>query len=330
MKYVPLGRTGILVSELTLGTATFGGAPPLGGVTVEQARGLVNLALDAGVNALDTANNYGAGEAESILGTVLEGRRDEIILTTKVGLNSGPGPNDRGLSRKHIISQCETSLRRLKTDYIDVYLMHSWDFLTDLDESLGAMTSLVESGKVRSIGCSNFSASQLTETSLTLGSLLACQQIYYSLVHREAEVELMPVAERRGVANTIWSPLAQGLLSGKYRRDAPWPSDGRQNSEWNQPPVDDWEHVFDIIEVVVAVSEEISATPSEVALAFVLQRSDVSTVLLGAKNLEQLRANLTVVDLTLPADAVHRLEEVSVAPLPYPHWHQQMHSVRLP
>ncbi|MGO1673118.1 MAG: aldo/keto reductase [Canibacter sp.] len=328
MKYQLLGHSGIMISELTLGSATFGGTPPVGGVTLEQTRDLVHLALDAGVNSFDTANNYGGGDGETFLGETLRGVRDRVVVTSKVGQKVGDGINERGLSRKHIVEQCNASLKRLKTDYIDLYMFHGPDEHTALDESLGAMEELVRAGKVRTIGCSNFTASQLTELALNAGSLMSCHQLYFSMLNREAEHELLPEATKRGISNVIWSPLAQGILTGKYRRNEPWPESGRHNDGWNEPPIADWEPVFDLVEALVEVAEGVGAAPATVALAWTLQQPGVTSILMGAKRPDQLRRNLEVANFKLPADALETLNRVSAPSLPYPHWHQHSQADR--
>lgn len=328
MKYRMLGKSGIMVSEVTLGTVTFGGKGPVGGVDLANTKHLIDLAIEAGVNSFDTADNYSEGESEQYLGEALKGRREKFIITTKCGQRAGDGVNDRGLSRRHVIEQCENSLKSLQTDYIDVFMFHGWDELTSLDESLGAIDTLVQQGKIRSFGCSNFSASQLTETALAAGTMLSSHQIYYSMLGREAEFELFKVGERFGISNTIWSPLAQGLLTGKYRRGQEWPAGTRQNGDWNEPPIDDWEKVFDLVEVLVQAADGLGATPAEVALAWVIGRPEVTSVMLGAKNENQLNRNLAAVRLTLPDDALATLDQASRPVMPYPYWHQATQATR--
>ena len=252
MEYRALGRSGLRVSVLTMGTMTFGGTGPfadVGSTDVEEAERQVDICLDAGVNLIDTADVYSAGLAEEILGQVLRGRRDRVLVATKVRMGMGRGPNDSGLSRHHIISGCEASLRRLGTDHIDLYQVHEWDGQTPLEETLHALDDLVRSGKVRYVGASNYTSWQLMKALGIAGRLdlapLVSHQIYYSLQAREAEYELIPLAVDQGLGVLVWSPLAGGLLSGKYRRNHQAPVGSRQLSDWGEPPVYDPEGLYD-------------------------------------------------------------------------------------
>src|SRR5271170_2087784 len=260
MEYRALGRSGLRVSVLTMGTMTFGGTgafADVGSTDVEEAERQVDICLDAGVNLIDTADVYSAGLAEEILGQVLRGRRDRVLVATKVRMGMGPGPNDAGLSRHHVISGCEASLRRLGTDHVDLYQLHEWDGRSPLEETLEALDLLVRSGKVRYVGCSNYAGWQLMKA-LGTASLhglprFVSEQIYYSLQARDAEYELIPAAVDQGLGVLVWSPLAGGLLSGKYRRDQRPDSGSRQLTDWNEPPVYDREKLYDTVEVLTEI-----------------------------------------------------------------------------
>src|ERR1700678_966001 len=261
MEYRALGQSGLRVSVLTMGTMTCGGRGPfknVGTTDVAQARRQVDMCLEAGINLIDTADVYSGGQAEEILGEVLTGRRDDVLLATKVRMPMGDGPNDAGLSRHHIISGCEASLRRLGTDHIDLYQVHEWDGQTPLEETLHALDDLVRSGKVRYAGASNYSSWQLMKALGIAGRLdlapLVSQQIYYSLQAREAEYELIPLAVDQGLGVLVWSPLAGGLLSGKYRRNQEAPAGSRQLTDWGEPPVYDQDTLYDTIEVLVQIA----------------------------------------------------------------------------
>jgi len=330
MEYRQLGRSGLRVSVLTLGTMTFGGRGgfrAVGATDVDGARRQVDMCLDAGVNLIDTADVYSDGVSEEITGEVVRGRRDSLLLSTKVRMSMGEGPNDAGLSRQHIISGCEASLRRLGTDHIDIYHVHEWDGQTRLEETLSALNSLVSSGKVRYLAASNYTGWQLMKALALADSLglerFAAQQIYYSLEARDAEFELVPLSVDQGVGILVWSPLAGGLVSGKYRRGASPSGETRQLSgEWNEPPVRDQEKLYDTIEVLVGVAEAHHASPAQVALAWLLGRPAVTSLIIGARTDEQLADNLGGADLTLTVDERAALDKVSAPDLIYPHWHQ--------
>jgi aryl-alcohol dehydrogenase-like predicted oxidoreductase len=329
MRYRQLGASGLRVSELTMGTMTFGGKggfASVGSTGVDEARRQVDQCLDAGVNLIDTANVYSDGLSEEILGEVLEGRRDEVLVATKARMPMGDGPNDAGLSRHHLVAQCEASLRRLRTDHIDLYQVHEWDGQTPLSETLQALDDLVRAGKVRYVGCSNYAGWQLMKA---LGvaereglGRFCSQQIHYTLQAREAEYELLPIAIDQGLGVLVWSPLAGGLLSGKYRRGAPGPEGSRLLSGWDEPPVRDQDKLYDIVDVLVAVAAARGASPAQVALAWLLDRPAVTSVIVGARTSEQLTDNLGAASLSLTADELARLEQVSRPPLLYPYWHQ--------
>ena len=329
MRYRQLGASGLRVSELTMGTMTFGGKggfASVGSTGVDEARRQVDQCLDAGVNLIDTADVYSDGLSEEILGEVLEGRRDEVLVATKARMPMGDGPNDAGLSRHHLVAQCEASLRRLRTDHIDLYQVHEWDGQTPLSETLQALDDLVRAGKVRYVGCSNYAGWQLMKAlgvaeRQGLGRFCS-QQIHYTLQAREAEYELLPIAIDQGLGVLVWSPLAGGLLSGKYRRGAPGPEGSRLLSGWDEPPVRDQDKLYDIVDVLVEVAAARGASPAQVALAWLLERPAVTSVIVGARTSEQLTDNLGAAALSLTADELARLEQVSRPPLLYPYWHQ--------
>jgi aryl-alcohol dehydrogenase-like predicted oxidoreductase len=328
MEYRWLGRSGLFVSVLTLGTMTFGGRGKFGMVgstDVTAAARQVDMCLDAGVTLFDTADAYSSGESEEILGQAIAGRRDQVLLATKARMPVGEGPNDAGLSRHHLIRQCEASLRRLGTDHIDLYQAHEWDGVTPLEETLEALDTLVRSGKVRYVGCSNHAGWQLMKAlgvSERLGlQRYVSQQIYYSLEAREAEYELVPLALDQGCGILVWSPLAGGLLSGKYRRDRD-ASEGRHLSGWDEPPVRDSDKLYDTVEVLVEIADGHGVSAAQVALAWLLGRPGVTSVVIGARTEEQLADNLAAAELRLSDEERRRLDEVSVPPLIYPFWHQ--------
>jgi aryl-alcohol dehydrogenase-like predicted oxidoreductase len=330
MEYRQLGRSGLRVSALTLGTMTFGGRgefAAVGATDVGEARRQLDMCLDAGVNLIDTADVYSGGLSEEITGEMLKGRRGQVLLSTKVRMPMGDGPNDAGLSRHHIISGCEASLRRLGTDHIDIYHVHEWDGQTRLEETLSALSSLVGAGKVRYLAASNYAGWQLMKALAVADSRgferFAAQQIYYSLEARDAEYELLPLAVDQGLGILVWSPLAGGLLSGKYRRNAS-PSEGTRqvSGTWNEPPVRDREKLYDTIEVLYDVASAHGASPAQVALAWLLGRPAVTSLIIGARTDDQLHDNLGAAALVLSADERAALDKVSAPDLVYPYWHQ--------
>jgi aryl-alcohol dehydrogenase-like predicted oxidoreductase len=328
MEYRRLGHSGLFVSALTLGTMTFGGQggfSKVGATDVAGAKGQVDMCLDAGINLFDTANIYSGGESEEILGDAISGRRDDLLLATKVRMPVGDGPNDTGLSQHHIIRQCGESLRRLGTEYIDLYQAHEWDGLTPLEETLEALDTLVRSGKVRYVGSSNYSGWQLMKAlgiSERLGlQRYISQQIHYTLQAREAEYELVPLAIDQECSILVWSPLAGGLLSGKYRRDRD-ASEGRHVEGWDEPPVYDTDKLYDTVDVLVEIADDRGVSAAQVALSWLLGRPGVASVIVGARTDEQLADNLRAAELELSEEERRRLDEVSALPLIYPFWHQ--------
>jgi aryl-alcohol dehydrogenase-like predicted oxidoreductase len=329
VEYRTLGGSGLRVSVLTMGTMTFGGTggfADVGSTGPVEARRQVDTCLDAGINLIDTADVYSAGLSEEIVGEVLDGRRDRALLATKVRMEMGEGPNDAGLSRHHVISGCEASLRRLRTDHIDLYQVHEWDGQTPLEETLEALGLLVSSGKIRYVGASNYTAWQLMKA---LGVAeraglprFVSQQIYYSLQAREAEYELIPLSVDQGLGVLVWSPLAGGLLSGKYRRDREAPAGSRQLTDWGEPPVYDQDGLYDIIEALVGIGAEHGVSAAQVALAYTLGKPAVTSLVIGARTSEQLADNLAAASLTLAGSERELLDKISTPPLIYPYWHQ--------
>ena len=329
MDYRQLGRSGLRVSTITLGTMGFGGsgwAAAVGQIDVEGAKRQIGLARDAGVNLFDTADVYSSGTSEEILGAALGSSREEVLVATKVRMPMGEGPNDAGLSRHHIIRGAEASLRRLGTDHIDLYQVHEWDGHTPLEETLHALDTLVQSGKVRYVGCSNYAAWQLTKALWTADKHgyqpFVSQQVYYSLQARDIENELVPLAVDQGLGILVWSPIAGGLLSGKYRRGVDAPAGSRHLGEWSEPPVHDEDKLYDTIEELVAIGEAHGVSAAQVALAYTIAKPAITSVIVGARTEEQLADNLAAAELTLSAAELDRLDAVSASPLMYPYWHQ--------
>jgi aryl-alcohol dehydrogenase-like predicted oxidoreductase len=333
MQYRQLGNSGLRVSTLTMGTMSFGGSgkfAAVGDTDVATAKRQFDMCRDFGVNIVDTADVYSDGVAEEIVGEALEGHRDDWLVATKVRFAMGDGPNDAGLSRHHILTGAEASLRRLRTDYIDLYQVHEWDGHTRLEETLGALDTLVQQGKVRYVGVSNYAGWQLLKA---LGVAerehlprFVSQQIYYSLQARDAESELLPAALDQGLGVLVWSPLAGGLLSGKYTRGADGnlagPSGSRQLLDWNEPPIDFPDRLFATLDVLAKVADAHAVSSAQVALAWLLTRPTVTSLIVGARTEEQLADNLAAAELALTDEEIAQLEEASRPPLLYPHWHQ--------
>ena len=333
MEYRQLGNSGLRVPVLSFGTATFGGGSDFfkawGSTEVKEATRLVNLCLDAGVNLFDTANVYSNGMAEEILGKAISGLRDKVLISTKTTFPMSEQINDYGSSRLNLIKSCEDSLRRLGTEHIDIYHMHGFDANTPVEETLKALDNLVESGKVRYIACSNFSGWHLMK-SLSVSerygwSKYIAHQAYYSLVNRDFEWELMPLAIDQKIGTIVWSPLASGMLSGKYRRNQPIPENARVAQGGSPVPGDsiDNKRLYSIIEKLDAISNETGKTVAQVSLNWLLQRPTVSNIIVGARNEEQLKQNLDAVGWDLTADQVKSLDEVSEIFPVYPYWHQR-------
>jgi aryl-alcohol dehydrogenase-like predicted oxidoreductase len=331
MEYRLLGNSGLKVSELSLGTATFGGSNEFfqawGSSGVQEATRMVDIAAEAGVNLLDTADIYSDGLSEEIVGKTLQGRRDKFLVSTKATFRFGDGPNDVGSSRHHLLRSCEASLKRLGTDYIDIYHLHGFDAQTPLEETLSTLDQLVKSGKVRYLACSNFSGWHLMKSlaiSQNYGwSHYVAHQVYYSLVGREYEWELMPLGLDQKVGALVWSPLGWGRLTGKIRRDRPLPEQSRLHVTKDMgPPVPD-EYLYRVVDALGAVAEEAGKTITQVALNWLLRRPTVSSVIVGARNEEQLVQNLGAAGWSLTPEQVARLEVASHTTLTYPYWHQR-------
>ncbi|CCG98357.1 aldo/keto reductase [Fibrella aestuarina BUZ 2] len=331
MEYRQLGNSGLQVPVLSFGTATFGGGTEFfkawGSTQLDEATRMVDLCLDAGLNFFDTANVYSRGMSEEILGAALEGRRDKALISTKATFKMGDGPNDFGSSRFHLVKSCEDSLRRLKTDYIDIYFMHGFDARTPVEETLSALNDLVQSGKVRYIGCSNFSGWHLMKAlsvSERYGwAKYVVHQAYYSLLSREFEWELMPLGMDQHVSTMVWSPLSAGRLGGKYRRENPMPADSRIAQGGGEGPQIPEEYWYGIVDVLDQLAEETGKTVAQVALNWVLQRPTVCNVIVGARNEEQLKQNLGAIGWNLTTEQVKRLDAASDRETTYPYWHQR-------
>ena len=330
MEYRNLGHSGLRVSSITLGTMTFGGKGKfgkVGNIGIKEAGEIIDMCIDNGINLIDTANIYSSGRAEEIIGEVLGGRRPEgLLISSKVRMPVGDGPNDEGFSKYHIIRECEKSLKRLKTDVIDIYFMHQWDGATPLEEMLEGLQLLVQQGKIRYIGCSNFSGWHIMKA---LGisreqhlPRFVTQQIHYTLESRDAEYELLPIAVDQGLGVLVWSPLAGGLLTGKYTRDKK-PGGGTRISEgWDEPPVRDEERLWKIVDALLEVADHHNVSPAQVALSWILTRPGIASVVIGGRNIEQIKDNIGAVTLKLEPDEIGRLNDISRLPLIYPYWHQ--------
>lgn len=335
MKYRLLADTGVFVSELCLGAMTFGGRGQMweviGGLDQAATDAIVGRALDAGINFIDTADVYSTGESETLVGKALAGKRGQVMLATKVRGRMGPGPNEVGLSRLHIVEAIDASLKRLGTDYIDLYQIHRFDSLTNIEDTLRALDDLVRSGKVRYIGCSNLVAWQLMKA-LAISRAeglerFKCTQSYYSLAGRELEREMIPLLKDQGVGLLVWSPLAGGFLSGKFTRDGKDAAGRRANFDF--PPVNK-ERAYDIVDVLRAIAGAHSVSVAQVALAWILAQDAVSSVIIGARKPEQLDDNLKSVDLALSADELKSLDEASHLEPEYPAWMDVLPSDRRP
>jgi aryl-alcohol dehydrogenase-like predicted oxidoreductase len=338
MEYRLLGHSGLRVPVLSFGTGTFGGGDEFfrawGQTDVQEAKRLVDICLEAGANLFDTADVYSHGLAEEILGKAIEGRRLDILISTKCADRVGNGANDVGCSRYHILRACEGSLRRLGTDYIDIYHMHAFDALTPVDETMETLDLLVKSGKVRYVACSNFSGWHLMK-SLAVSekygwARYVAHQVYYSLLNREYEWELMPLGLDQNVGALIWSPLGWARLTGKIRRGRPLPAGSRLHTTTELgPPLTD-EHVYKVVDAVDAIARETGKTVPQIALNWLLQRPTVSSVIIGARNEEQLRDNLGAAGWQLTGEQIAALDAASQIPLLYPYWHQRQSIERIP
>jgi len=331
MEYRLVGCSDLRVSALSLGTATFGGGNEFfkawGETDVAEATRLVEIALDAGVTMFDSADAYSDGLAEEILGKAIAGRRNRLLISTKAAFRTGPGPDDIGSSRRHLVEACEASLRRLGTDHVDLWQLHAFDAMTPIDETLRAMDDLVRAGKVRYVGCSNFSGWHLMK-SLALSEKHGwvrhvAHQAYYSLLAREYEWELMPLAIDQRVGTVVWSPLSGGRLSGKVGRNEAAPKGSRTatlGAHGQELPL---EQLYAVVDVLREIADELGRSVSQIALNWVLHRPTVSTLVIGARNATQLKENLRSVEFKLTTEQVKRLDDVSASQPIYPYWHQR-------
>ncbi|HEX4065086.1 MAG TPA: aldo/keto reductase [Acidobacteriaceae bacterium] len=338
MDYRHLGRSGLKVSALSFGAATFGGGNEFfsawGNTGVDEARRIVDLCIDAGINLFDTANGYSTGRSEEILGKALGDKRNRILLSTKAFFPMAEGPNDLGSSRFHLLHQCDASLKRLGTDHIDIYHIHAFDAFTPIEETLDALNALVHQGKVRYIACSNFSGWALMK-SLALAdrygwTRYVAHQVYYSLIGRDYEWELMPLGIDQGVGALVWSPLGWGRLTGKIRRGQPTPEISRLHKTTEAGPPVENEYVYKVVDAIDEIAKETGKAVPQIALNWLLQRPTVSSVIIGARNEEQLKQNLVAASFTLTPEQVAKLDEASELPPVYPYWHQRGTKFRNP
>ena len=328
MEYRRLGHSGLTFPALSFGAGTFGGQGPLfgawGNTDAEEARRLIDICLEAGLNLFDTADVYSNGASEEVLGAAIKGRRDKVLISTKTTLPMGDGPNDAGSSRSRLIKATEDALRRLGTDYIDLMQLHAFDAATPVEEVLSTLDALVRAGKLRHVGVSNFSGWQLMKSLAAADRhgwpRYVAHQVYYSLVGRDYEWELMPLGLDQGVGALVWSPLGWGRLTGKIRRGQPLPAGSRlhETAEFG-PPVED-EQLYAIVDVLDAIAQETGKSVPQIAINWLLQRPTVSSVIIGARNEQQLRDNLGAVGWNLTADQVSRLDAASVRTAPYPYF----------
>ncbi|KGB92686.1 aldo/keto reductase [Burkholderia cepacia] len=328
MEYRTLGRSGLKVPVLSFGAGTFGGTGPLfsawGNTGVDEARRLIDICLEAGVNLFDTADVYSDGASERVLGAALKGRRDQVLISTKTGLPTGDGPNDAGTSRARLVRAVDDALRRLDTDYIDLLQLHAFDAGTPVEEVMATLDELVRAGKLRYIGVSNFAGWQIMKSLAAADrhgwSRYVANQVYYSLVGRDYEWDLMPLGADQGLGALVWSPLGWGRLTGKIRRNAPLPEGSRLHQTAGYgPPVDD-ERLYDVVDALDAIAEETGKTVPQIALNWLLQRPTVSSVIVGARNEEQLRQNLGAVGWALTDAQVATLDAASAVEAPYPYF----------
>ncbi|HEY2472579.1 MAG TPA: aldo/keto reductase [Terracidiphilus sp.] len=338
MEYRLLGGSGLKVSALSFGVATFGGGNEFfeawGNTQVAEATRLLDVCLDTGVNLIDTADGYSDGRSEEILGAALEGRRDQVLISTKTYFRIGTGPNDAGTSRWRLRRALEASLKRLRTDYIDIYHMHAFDALTPIEEVQDTLQSFVREGKVRYTAASNFSGWQMMK-SLAIADRygwprFVAHQVYYSLVGRDYEWELMPFGQAEKVGALVWSPLGWGRLTGKIRRGQPLPEVSRLHKAADPGPQMPDEYLYKVVDALDALAAETGKTVPQVALNWLLQRPTVSSVIVGARNAEQLQQNLGAVGWNLTAEQVGRLDAASAVQPAYPYWHQRNFQERNP
>jgi aryl-alcohol dehydrogenase-like predicted oxidoreductase len=340
MEYRQLGRSGLKVPELCFGAGTFGGGNEFfdaWGATddIDEAKKIVGICMDAGMNMFDTADVYSDGKSETVLGKAIDHlHREDMLISTKATFRLGNGPNDVGSSRYHLIQSAERSLKRLGTDYIDIYHLHAFDAMAPVEETLRALDDLVSEGKVRYIACSNFSGWHLMK-SLSVSerygwSRYVGHQAYYSLVGREYEWELMPLALNQGVGTLVWSPLGWGRLTGKIRRDSPIPAKSRLHKTAAEGPQVPEEYLYKVVDAIDAVAKETGKTVPQIALNWLLRRPTVSTVIVGARSEEQLKQNLGAIGWELTKEQIAKLDAASEIPLTYPYWHQLQFEERNP
>ena len=338
MDFRQLGRSGFKVPALSLGTGTFGGGNDFfrawGDTDAKGATRLIDICLDAGLTMFDSADIYSDGLAEEVLGKAIAGRRDRVIISTKATFRAGPGPNDVGSSRQHLLQAVEGSLRRLGTDYIDLFQLHGFDALTPIEETLGTFDDLVRAGKLRYIGCSNFSGWHLMK-SLAISdkyglARYVAHQAYYSLVGREYEWELMPLGLDQGIGAVVWSPLGWGRLTGKIRRGQPLPKVSRLHATADYGPPVAEDYLYRVVDALDGVAKETGKSVPQVALNWLLQRPTVANVIIGARDEEQLRQNLGAVGWSLTPEQVKKLDAASATTLTYPYWHQRGFTERNP
>ncbi|HTI03268.1 MAG TPA: aldo/keto reductase [Acidisoma sp.] len=333
-----LGRSGLMVPVLSFGTGTFGGRGEFfqawGSTDVAEASRLIDICLDAGLNMFDSADVYSGGAAEEVLGAALKGRRDKVLISTKATFRAGEGANDVGSSRIHLTRSVEAALKRLGTDYIDLFQLHGFDAITPVEETLSTLDDLVRAGKIRYVGCSNFSGWHLMKSLAAAERYnlprYVAHQAYYSLIGRDYEWELMPLGLDQGVGAVVWSPLGWGRLTGKIRRGQPLPESSRLHKTADMgPPVPD-EQVYRVVEAMDAIAKETGKTIPQIALNWLLQRPTVANIIVGARNEEQLKQNLGAVGWNLTPEQVATLDEASTVTLAYPYWHQRGFTERNP
>jgi aryl-alcohol dehydrogenase-like predicted oxidoreductase len=339
MEYRQLGKSGLKVPELCFGAGTFGANNEFfkawSETTQEEANRIVNICMDAGLNFFDTADIYSDGSSETALGKALsQHKREDVLISTKATFRLGTGPNDVGSSRYHLIQSLERSLKRLGTDYVDVYHMHEVDSLTPIDETISTLDKFVSEGKVRYIACSNYSGWLLMK-SLSVSerygwSRFVGHQVYYSLVGRDYEWELMPLALDQGVGALVWSPLGWGRLTGKLRRGQPIPKESRLHKTSAEGPQVPEEYLYKVVDAIDEIARETGKSVPQIALNWVLGRPSISTVIIGARNEEQLKQNLGSIGWKLTAEQIARLDAASETPRPYPYWHQALFEERNP
>lgn len=338
MEFRTLGNSGLKVPVLSFGTGTFAGKGALfsawGTTDEKEATNLVDVCLEKGVNLFDTADIYSAGGSEEVLGAAIAGRRDKVLISTKATFRFGEGPNDVGSSRHHLLRSCEESLRRLRTDYIDIYTMHGFDATTPVEEMLSTLDTLVTSGKVRYIACSNYSGWHLMKSLATAERYgwpkFVAHQAYYSLIGREYEWELMPLAVDQKIGTLVWSPLGWGRLTGKVRRGSPLPQESRLHDTAKYgPPVED-ERLYGVVDALEEVAKETGKSVAQIALNWLINRPTVSSVIIGARNADQLKDNLAAGDFRLSEEQMSKLNAASAVTPSYPYWHQRQFVERNP